>query len=60
MLIVFGSPKIGLMSVLKRESIATSDLFIINLFPNQGVETVRSEEAILSGLSLFNSLIYSN
>ena len=55
-LIAFGSPKIGLMSVLSREKINKSNLFIVNLFPNQGVETIRSEEAIMAGLSIFNSL----
>ena len=55
-LIVFGSPKTGLMSILSREKIDKSDLILINLFPNQGVETIRSEEAILAGLSIFNSL----
>ena len=55
-LIAFGSPKTGLMSVLSREKIDKSNLILINLFPDQGVETIRSEEAILAGLSLFNSL----
>lgn len=55
-LIAFGSPKTGLMSILSREKIDKSDLILINLFPDQGVETIRSEEAILGGLSLFNSL----
>ena len=44
------------MSILSREKIDKSDLILINLFPDQGVETIRSEEAILGGLSLFNSL----
>ena len=55
-LVVFGSPKTGLMSILSREKIDKSDLILINLFPNQGVETIRSEEAILAGLSILNSL----
>ena len=58
-LIAFGSPKTGLMSVISREKIDKSNLFLINLFPNQGVETIRSEEAIMAGLSLFNSLYSS-
>ena len=55
-LVVFGSPKTGLMSILSREKIDKSNLILINLFPNQGVETIRSEEAILAGLSILNSL----
>ena len=55
-LVVFGSPKTGLMSILSREKIDKSDLILINLFPNQGVETIRREEAILAGLSILNSL----
>ena len=55
-LVVFGSPKTGLMSILSREKIDKSYLILINLFPNQGVETIRSEEAILAGLSILNSL----
>jgi predicted SPOUT superfamily RNA methylase MTH1 len=30
--------------------------FTINMIPNQGVETVRSEEAVFSSLSLLNTL----
>jgi predicted SPOUT superfamily RNA methylase MTH1 len=55
-LIAFGSPKTGLIPLLSREKIDKSNLILINLFPDQGVETIRSEEAILAGLSLFNSL----
>ncbi len=54
-IVVFGSPKSGLMTILSHEKIDKSNLILINLFPDQGVETIRSEEAILAGLSILNS-----
>ena len=57
-LVPFGSPTQGLKEILTKESIEMSDYsdFTINMIPNQGVETVRSEEAIFSSLSLLNTL----
>ncbi len=57
-LVPFGSPTQGLKEILTKESIEMSDYsdFTINMIPNQGVETVRSEEAVFSSLSLLNTL----
>ncbi|WP_455368758.1 putative RNA uridine N3 methyltransferase [[Eubacterium] cellulosolvens] len=57
-LVPFGSPTQGLKEILTKESKEMSEYsdFTINMIPNQGVETVRSEEAIFSSLSLLNTL----
>lgn len=57
-LVIFGSPRFGLFEVLAGEKLKPIDIgaFAVNLFPNQKVETVRSEEAILAGLGILNFL----
>ena len=57
-LIIFGSPSSGVLEIIKNEKILVNfnDFFLINLFPDQGVETVRSEEAILGTLSIINMM----
>ena len=57
-LLTFGSPAQGLQEILARQG---SDLnsyadFTLDMIPNQGVETVRTEEAICASLSLLNIL----
>lgn len=57
-LVVFGSPKSGLKGIMKSENVQISDFpFVINMFPNQGTETVRVEEAIIGTLSILNKEI---
>ena len=43
---------------MTREKIHRKEIggYSVNLFPNQKVETVRSEEAILAGLGIINFL----
>jgi predicted SPOUT superfamily RNA methylase MTH1 len=55
-LIVFGSPKNGLREILRQENKEPKDVFdyFINAVPNQNVSTVRTEEAILISLGVFN------
>jgi methyltransferase len=53
--LVFGSPTKGLHEMLGRELVKGSD-FVINLFVDQHVETVRTEEALMAGLNLMNVL----
>jgi methyltransferase len=48
--LMFGSPSKGLFDIFGRD-IAKAD-FVINLFPGQQVETVRTEEAVFAGLGL--------
>ena len=57
-LVPFGSPTQGLKEILTKEGLEMLEYsdFTINMIPNQGVETVRSEEAVFSSLSLLNTL----
>ena len=56
LLVAFGSPKMGLREILRKEHEAAEDLFdyYINTVPNQNVATVRTEEAVLVTLGLLN------
>jgi len=55
-LIAFGSPKNGLQEILRQDRMEPKDVFdyFINTVPNQNVSTVRTEEAILICLGVFN------
>ncbi len=57
-LIVFGSPSDGVPEILARSGMNVSDAidFNVNTIPDQGVETVRTEEALWSSLAIFNVL----
>lgn len=57
-LIMFGSPRMGIDEILRREGLdeALKKHPFINFIPNQGVETVRTEEAIVAVLSIINLL----
>lgn len=56
-LLVFGSPREGVPEVLAREGANISELdFNLNTIPTQGVETVRTEEALLGTLAVLNLL----
>ena len=57
-LVAFGSPAKGLEDILKGEGLGLKEYsdFTINTIPEQGVETVRIEEAIYASLSLLNIL----
>jgi len=55
-LIAFGSPKMGIKEILAQENETPQDVFdyYVNTVPNQSVSTVRTEEAILISLGIFN------
>jgi predicted SPOUT superfamily RNA methylase MTH1 len=53
-LIIFGSPKKGIHDIIKQEHLSILSNSIVNFLPDQGVKTVRTEEALLSTLSLLN------
>jgi len=55
-LVVFGSPKLGLRELLALEGEVPDSLFdyFINTVPNQRVATVRAEEAVMVTLGLLN------
>jgi predicted SPOUT superfamily RNA methylase MTH1 len=57
-LVAFGAPKHGLLEILAKEGSRVKPYeYIINMFPNQGTETVRLEEAILGTLAILNSAL---
>jgi predicted SPOUT superfamily RNA methylase MTH1 len=53
--LIFGSPSRGLFDMVGRDLGQRVD-FVLNLFPQQQVETVRTEEAIFAGLGLVSLL----
>ncbi len=55
-LILFGSPDEGVPEILNKEGIEVEKAcdFNLNTIPNQGVETVRTEEALFATLSILN------
>ena len=57
-LIVFGSPNDGVPEILARSGMNVSDSmdFDLNTIPDQGVETVRTEEALWGSLAVINVL----
>jgi methyltransferase len=57
-LIVFGSPNDGVPEILARSGMNISDTmdFNLNTIPDQGVETVRTEEALWGSLAVLNVL----
>jgi methyltransferase len=58
-LVVFGSPKFGLNSILSKEQMNISKYYSYNFFPNQGTQTVRLEESIYGVLSILNICLFS-
>ncbi|MBO3770137.1 MAG: putative RNA uridine N3 methyltransferase [Thermoproteota archaeon] len=58
-MIVFGSPSMGIREMLSRENIRAEEVFdtIVNTVGEQGTETVRTEEAIYITLPLVSSLV---
>ena len=55
-LIVFGSYKEGVGEIITREGRRAEEVFnyIVNTIPGQGTATVRTEEAVVSTLAIFN------
>jgi methyltransferase len=53
--LMFGSPSRGLFEIVGRD-LASRVGFVVNLFPGQQVETVRTEEAIFVGLGIISLL----
>ena len=58
-LIVFGSPREGLKKILAQEGFDVNEVsdFVLNAIPEQGVETVRTEEAVWATLALLNIVV---
>ncbi len=57
--IAFGSYKKGLYEIAEGQGYSLDDLFsvVINFIPEQGVRTVRTEEAVYASLSILNYLL---
>ena len=57
--VAFGGPYAGLFEICERQGVDALELFdvVINVVPNQGTATVRTEEALVAALSLLNALI---
>jgi len=55
-LIAFGAPKEGLWDITAREGLVLNEVFdiVVNTIPYQGVEVVRTEEAIHATLEIFS------
>jgi predicted SPOUT superfamily RNA methylase MTH1 len=55
-LVAFGAPMRGLHEIAKAEGANLNDIvdFVVNTVPEQGTETVRTEEALLASLAIFN------
>jgi len=55
-LVAFGAPARGLHEIVEDEGADLNDVadFVVNTIPEQGTETVRTEEALLASLAIFN------
>ncbi len=55
-LVLFGSPARGLQEIAKEEDVNLNGQvdFMVNTVPEQGTETVRTEEALFATLAIFN------
>ena len=58
-LVAFGAPTRGLYEIAKQENLNLDNVadFVINTIPNQNVETVRTEEALLVTLGILNYMV---
>jgi hypothetical protein len=55
-LVAYGAPLRGLHEIAKEEGTKLESIvdFVVNMIPGQGTATVRTEEAILASLAIFN------
>ncbi len=62
MLLAFGAPSQGLFEIAAHEHQKLEDLasFVVNTIPNQGTETVRTEESVYASLAALNVLELSD
>ena len=58
-LLAFGAPSRGLQEIVAQEKLSLEAVadFVVNTIPNQGTQTVRTEEALYASLALLNSII---
>lgn len=57
-LVAFGAPTQGLYEIMEQEGLRLDEVshFVVNTIPDQGTETVRTEEAIYASLAILNAL----
>jgi hypothetical protein len=55
-LVAFGAPSRGLHEIVKEEGVKLEAIvdFVVNMIPQQGTATVRTEEALLASLAILN------
>ncbi len=58
-LVAFGAPSRGLQEIVAKESLSLDKVadYTINTIPNQGTETVRTEEALYASLAILNTIV---
>jgi hypothetical protein len=58
-LVAFGAPSRGLQEIVAKENLSLDNVadYTINTIPNQGTETVRTEEALYASLAILNTLV---
>ena len=58
-LVAFGAPTQGLQEIVAQEKLRLDEVadFTVNTIPDQGTETVRTEEAIYASLALLNAIV---
>jgi len=59
-LVVFGAPTKGLYDIVAQENLKLTEItdFVVNTIPEQGTETVRTEEALYVSLAILNPLVW--
>ena len=58
-LVAFGAPTRGLYEIVAQEDLKLGEVtdFVVNTIPEQGTDTVRTEEAVYASLAILNSFI---
>jgi predicted SPOUT superfamily RNA methylase MTH1 len=58
-LVAFGAPTHGLHEIVAQENLRLEEVadFTVNTIPDQGTETVRTEEAMYASLALLNTIV---
>jgi predicted SPOUT superfamily RNA methylase MTH1 len=58
-LVAFGAPTHGLQEIVAQENLRLDEVadFTVNTIPDQGTETVRTEEALYTSLALLNMIV---
>jgi len=59
LLVAFGAPTQGLQEIVAQENLRLDEVadFTVNTIPDQGTETVRTEEALYASLAVLNTIV---